>query len=79
MIAFLREVFCEPHPSGKWSFARISSAIWLSGCIAWISVMIAIRHNVPDGQVFFGMAAVVTALYGVNKVASKWFGDSDDK
>jgi hypothetical protein len=66
----VRQIFSED--GGKFSFSRIATAAWMAACVTWISCLFCVKHDLPDGQVFFGMASVCGTLYGANKIGG-WF------
>jgi hypothetical protein len=53
---------------GKWSFARISSAVVLAAWLTWVSVCVCSTKTLPGNM--WEVSTVVSTLYGLNKVAT---------
>ncbi len=65
-IAFIKSVFSEPDGTG--STARVLSGVLAVASICWISHIVLKTHALPD---MAGVAALITAPYGANKIITK--------
>lgn len=65
MIKFLKGVFSEPD--GTPSFSRIASGIIIACAIAWVTFIVLTKFVIPE---LSGLATLVGALYGANKLGN---------
>lgn len=67
MKKFLREAFSE---NGVGSFSRVASGIHMVAGIAWVSHVVWHAHALPSGDSLAGVAAIMVAPYGANRLSS---------
>lgn len=64
-------VFCESD--GTPSSSRVFTAVLIAFACGWITAIVATRRTIPE---MGGLVALVSTIYGANKVATH-FGNKD--